>query len=167
MFDADLYAAIPFDSYSRYTRGSWLYGYAKDSDDPHYSHSDDVVPGIRLRYAPTKNVTLFTRSEYDARNDKAAYSDIFLRHRLADNFSWHAGYIGRDHRTWDYVPSLYNRYNWAKSSIASASSSNTRTTTAASTGRTTTTTCAWCSSSTSARSARVRCSTSPASDIIR
>ena len=58
-----------------------------------------------------------TRSEYDARNDKAAYSDIFMRHRLTDNFSWHAGYIGRDHRTWDYVPSLYNRYNWAKSSI--------------------------------------------------
>ena len=36
----------------------------------------------------------------------------------AGNFSWHAGYIGRDHRTWDYVPSLYNRYNWAKSNIA-------------------------------------------------
>ena len=117
VFDADLYAAIPFDSYSSYTRGSWLNGYAKDSDDPHYSHSDDVVPGIRLRYLPTKKVMFLTRSEYDARNDKAAYSDIFMRHRLTDNFSWHAGYIGRDHRTWDYVPSLYNRYNWAKSSI--------------------------------------------------
>ena len=118
VFDADLYAAIPFDSYSSYTRGSWMNGYAKDSDDPHYSHSDDVVPGIRLRYSPTKKVTFLTRTEYDTRNDKAAYSDIFMRHRFTDNFSWHAGYIGRDHRTWDYVPSLYNRYNWAKSSIA-------------------------------------------------
>ena len=118
VFDADLYAAIPFASYSRYTRDSWMAGYPKDSDDPHYSHSDDVVPGIRLRYAPTKNVTFLTRNEYDARNDKAAYSDIFMRHRLADNFSWHAGYIGRDHRTWDYVPSVYDRFNWAKSSIA-------------------------------------------------
>ena len=118
VFDADLYAAIPFDSYSRYTRDSWMAGYPKDNDDPHYSHRDDVVPGIRLRYAPSKNVTLLTRSEYDVRNDKSAYSDIFLRHRLTDNFSWHAGYIGRDHRNWDYVPSLYDRYNWAKSSIA-------------------------------------------------
>ena len=109
VFDADLYAAIPFASYSHYTRDSWMAGYPKDSDDPHYSHSDDVVPGIRLRYAPTKNVTFLTRNEYDARNDKAAYSDIFMRHRLADNFSWHAGYIGRDHRNWDYVPSIYDR----------------------------------------------------------
>ena len=118
VFDADLYAAIPFASYSRYTRGSWMNGYAKDSDDPHYSHRDDIVPGMRLRYAPTKRVTFLARSEYDARNDKAAYSDIFMRHRIADNFSWHLGYIGRDHRTWEYVPSIYDRYNWAKSSIA-------------------------------------------------
>ena len=118
VFDADLYAAVPFDSYSRYGRDSWTRGYAKDNDDPHYSHDNDIVPGVRLRYAPTKNVTFLTRSEYDARNDKAAYSDIFMRHRVADNFSWHAGYIGRDHRNWDYVPSTYDRYNWAKSSIA-------------------------------------------------
>ena len=118
VFDADLYAAIPFASYSRYTRGSWMNGYAKDSDDPHYSHRDDVVPGLRLRYAPTKRVTFLARSEYDARNDKAAYSDLFMRHRITDNFSWHLGYIGRDHRTWEYVPSIYDRFNWAKSSIA-------------------------------------------------
>ncbi len=118
VFDADLYAAIPFASYSRYTRGSWMNGYAKDSDDPHYSHQDDVVPGLRMRYAPTKRVTFLARSEYDARNDKAAYSDIFMRHRITDNFSWHLGYIGRDHRTWEYVPSIYDRFNWAKSSIA-------------------------------------------------
>ena len=118
VFDADLYAAIPFASYSRYTRGSWMNGYAKDDDDPHYSHRDDVVPGLRMRYAPTKRVTFLARSEYDARNDKAAYSDIFMRHRITDNFSWHLGYIGRDHRTWEYVPSIYDRFNWAKSSIA-------------------------------------------------
>ena len=118
VFDADLYAAIPFASYSRYTRGSWMNGYAKDSDDPHYSHRDDIVPGMRLRYAPTKRVTFLARSEYDARNDKAAYSDLFMRHRITDNFSWHLGYIGRDHRTWEYVPSIYDRFNWAKSSIA-------------------------------------------------
>ena len=118
VFDADLYAAIPFASYSRYTRGSWMNGYAKDSDDPHYSHQNDVVPGLRMRYAPTKRVTFLARSEYDARNDKAAYSDIFMRHRITDNFSWHLGYIGRDHRTWEYVPSIYDRFNWAKSSIA-------------------------------------------------
>ena len=118
VFDADLYAAVPFASYSRYTRGSWMNGYAKDSDDPHYSHRDDIVPGLRLRYAPTKRVTFLARSEYDARNDKAAYSDLFMRHRITDNFSWHLGYIGRDHRTWEYVPSIYDRFNWAKSSIA-------------------------------------------------
>lgn len=118
VFDADLYAAVPFASYSRYTRGSWMNGYAKDGDDPHYSHRDDIVPGLRLRYAPTKRVTFLARSEYDARNDKAAYSDLFMRHRITDNFSWHLGYIGRDHRTWEYVPSIYDRFNWAKSSIA-------------------------------------------------
>ena len=33
------------------------------------------------------------------------------------NFSWHVGYIGRDHRVWDYLPSYYDRYNYELSNI--------------------------------------------------
>lgn len=117
LLDADIYAAVPFESYDHYGHDSWMYGYAKDNDDPHYTSKSDVVPGIRLRYSPTEDVRLSSRAEYDCENEKAAYADIFFRHRLSSVFSYHVGYIGRDCQNWDYLPSMFDRYNWELSNI--------------------------------------------------
>ena len=118
VLDTDLYAAVPFESYSRYGNeaGVWR-GYAKDGDDPHYNRTENVVPGARIRLNPTKKTSFGTRVEYDTDNDKVAYADVVFKHYLSSCFNWYAGYIGRDHRIWDYVPSAYDRYNWEYSNM--------------------------------------------------
>ena len=113
VLDTDLYVAVPFEDYSRYgsSEGVWS-GYPKDNDDPHYSKTGNVVPGARVRLNPTKKTSFGTRVEYDTDNEKVAYADVTFKHLVTRDFSWYLGYIGRDHRIWDYVPSSYERWNW-------------------------------------------------------
>ena len=118
ILDWDVYAAIPFETMTPYRDGP-LAGYPDTDEDPNYSRSGhrQAVPGTRIRWLPTRDITFFTRAEYDCENSKAAYADIFLRHRLTNTFAWHAGYIGRDHRIWNYLPSLYDRWNYEYSNV--------------------------------------------------
>jgi lipopolysaccharide assembly outer membrane protein LptD (OstA) len=115
--DLDLYAAVPFDEYDRHSEDSSLKGYPKDNDDPHYSHRGDLVPGARLRVNPWRDILFATRVEYDAENDRVAYADVIFRHQLLEDFAYNIGYIGRNHRIWDYLPSEEERWNWEKSNI--------------------------------------------------
>ena len=118
VLDTDIYAAIPFESYSRYGNdaGVW-HGYAKDNDDPHYNKRGNVVPGARVRLNPTKKTSFGTRVEYDTDSDKVAYADVIFKHHVTSDFNWYVSYIGRDHRIWDYVPSYYERWNWEYSNL--------------------------------------------------
>lgn len=120
ILDLDAYAAIPFEQIDYFKDGA-LAGYPDNDEDPHYStsHRNQVVPGTRIRYNPTRDVSLLTRAEYDCQNEKAAYADIHFVHRLSGDFSYTIGYIGRDHRIWDYLPSPYDRWNYAYSNILS------------------------------------------------
>lgn len=118
--DLDLYAAIPFETMDYVKdRESALYGYPDDDEDGHYNPSGDrqVVPGTRIRYKPTKDVTFLTRTEYDCQNSSVAYADLSFLHRLSDSFSYYFGYSGRDHRVWDYLPSDYRRWNYEYANI--------------------------------------------------
>ena len=118
VLDTDIYAAVPFESYSRYGNdaGVW-HGYAKDNDDPHYNKRGNVVPGARVRLNPTKKTSFGTRVEYDTDSDKVAYADVIFKHHVTSDFNWYVSYIGRDHRIWDYVPSYYERWNWEYSNL--------------------------------------------------
>lgn len=118
VLDADLYAAIPFEDYSRHgrTAGVW-HGYPKDNDDPHYNKSGNVVPGTRIRFNPTKKTSFGTRVEYDTDSEKVAYADVIFKHLVTRDFDWYVSYIGRDHRIWDYAPSPYERWNWEYSNL--------------------------------------------------
>ncbi|MGN0853218.1 MAG: LPS assembly protein LptD [Kiritimatiellia bacterium] len=120
VLDADIYAAIPFEQVD-YLKEGYLAGYPDDDEDGNYStsHRNQVVPGTRIRFHPSRQITFTTRAEYDCQNEKVAYADIHMVHRLADNFSYTVGYIGRDHRLWDYLPSEYDRYNYEYSNILS------------------------------------------------
>ena len=43
-----------------------------------------------------------------------------MEHRITHDFSWTLGYIGRDHRIWDYLPSEFDRWNYQYSNIIRA-----------------------------------------------
>lgn len=121
ILDWDVYAAIPFatmDPYSADYEGP-LTGYPRNDEDGHYNRHGErqVVPGTRIRWNPSRDISFFTRAEYDCQNDKAAYADIFFRQRLTETFSWHLGYIGRDHRLWNYLPSERDRWNYELSNV--------------------------------------------------
>ena len=121
--DFDVYAAIPFESYKHYGRNAnindySIYGYSKDNDDLRYGETGDVYPGIRARVSPWRNVMLASRVEYDVQNDNVAYADFVMKHNIFESFSYTIGYIGRDHRIWDYLPyTVHDRWNWEKTSI--------------------------------------------------
>ena len=118
VLDWDLYAAVPFDTMTPYRDGP-LAGYADSDEDSNYGRKGhpQTVPGTRIRWKPTKDLAFFTRAEYDCENSKAAYADVFFRQRVTEDFSWHAGYIGRDHRIWHFLPSEYDRWNYEYSNV--------------------------------------------------
>ena len=113
----DIYAAIPFmdESYAKDAYGRDTY--PKDPENGFYSRNSCVVPGFMARFTPSNRLQLSTRTEYDTDAEKVAYADVFLEHRISKDFSWQIGYIGRDHRIWEYVPSQVERWNWQYSNI--------------------------------------------------
>lgn len=116
ILDWDVYAAVPFEDSDTYGRDSILAGYPKDDKDGPFGRSQ-VVPGTRIRWKPTRDISLLTRAEYDCKNEKASYADIVFRHDLSDDFNYHVSYIGRDQRLWNYLPSEYERWNYEYSNI--------------------------------------------------
>ena len=69
------------------------------------------------RFTPSNKLQFTTRTEYDTDAEKVAYADVRMEHRISKDFSWQIGYIGRDHRIWEYVPSPFERWNWQYSNI--------------------------------------------------
>ena len=116
VLDTDLYAAVPFEDES-YWKSGYLAGHPKKSEDGFYNRHDCVVPGFMMRFRPSNRFTFSSRTEYDVDDEKVAYADINMRHQLTRDFSWYLGYIGRDHRIWDYLPSEYSRWNYHYSNV--------------------------------------------------
>ena len=119
MLDTDIYAAIPFEDESYIKRGTYA-GYPKHAEDGFYNRHDCVVPGLMLRFRPSNRFMFSSRAEYDIDGEKVAYADMNMEHRVTQDFSWNLGYIGRDHRIWDYLPSEYDRWNYQYSNIIRA-----------------------------------------------
>jgi lipopolysaccharide assembly outer membrane protein LptD (OstA) len=115
----DIYAAIPFLDESYRGSGDPLPGYPQKPEDGFYSRHDCVVPGFAMRFRPSNRFTFTSRTEYDIDRDKVAYADINMAYDVSHDFTWHMGYIGRDHRMWDYLPSNYDRWNYQYSNIIS------------------------------------------------
>lgn len=115
----DLYAAVPFCDESYQGTGDALPGHPKDHENGYYNRNDCVVPGFMMRFSPSNKFSFSSRTEYDIDAEKVAYADINMEHRISHDFSWRMGYIGRDHRIWDYLPSNHERWNWQYSGIIS------------------------------------------------
>ncbi|MBR1921168.1 MAG: hypothetical protein IJ829_04080, partial [Kiritimatiellae bacterium] len=120
VLDADVYCAVQLND-THYTEGNRRHRLARSVEDPNYGADDPVaVPGVRLRWMPAKDVALSGRVEYNTEDDELAYANLTWSHRLADDFSYHVSYFGRDHRRWDYSSTVYDRetmrnddFNWA------------------------------------------------------
>ena len=119
ILDTDIYLAVPFEDES-YIRNGTYAGYPKNREDGFYNRHDCVVPGLMLRFKPSNRFSFSSRTEYDIDGEKVAYSDINMEHKLTQDFSWNIGYIGRDHRIWDFLPSEYRRWNYQYSNIIRA-----------------------------------------------
>ena len=116
VLDTDIYLAVPFEDES-YWKSGYLSGYPKKDEDGYYNRHDCVVPGFMMRFKPSNRFTFSSRTEYDIDSEKVAYADVNMEHRLTQDFSWQIGYIGRDHRFWDYLPSEFDRWNYHYSNI--------------------------------------------------
>ncbi len=114
VFESDIYAAVPFNE-ARFRAD----GRPHNPKNGNYNKDGDhqTVPGVALRWHPSKDSSLRLRTEYDCQNDAVAYSDIVFENKVSDKFSWHASYIGRDHRLWDYGDSEISSWNREKSNM--------------------------------------------------
>ena len=115
----DLYAAVPFCDESYQSGKDAMPGYPKKREDGFYNRHDCVVPGFMMRFTPSNRFSFTSRTEYDLDSEKVAYADLNMEHTVSHDFSWRVGYIGRDHRIWDYVPSAHHRWNYQYSNIIS------------------------------------------------
>ena len=121
VLDFDAYCAVQFNDTS-YTPGDKYHRLVKDPEDPNYGNDNPkYVPGMRVRWLPTRDTMLSGRVEYDTDDDKIAYGDVAWRHRLSDSFSYEVSYSGRSHRLWDYASTAYDpatmrrdEFNWVR-----------------------------------------------------
>ena len=120
LLDLDLYCAIQFNDTS-YTAGNKYSRLVKNPEDPNYGEDAPMfVPGVRVRWQPSRDTMLSGRVEYDTENDELAYGCLRWTHRLTDSFSYRVSYTGRNHRRWDYSTTVYDsatmrrdEFNWA------------------------------------------------------
>lgn len=135
ILDTDLYLAVPFEDEAYY---AWdrraadgisrtLRGRARDDEYGNYNRTECVVPGFRARYNFSRDISFSSRVEYDCEENRFAYADISLMHRITDDFTWFLSYTGRDYCIFDYLATeseqLANgnteRWNWELDNVIS------------------------------------------------
>jgi len=102
--DFDVYAAFQFGATS-YLGTSDLHKLAEVGRSNYGKDDCYVAPGARLRWSPSRDISLFSRAEYDSDNNTVASADIGWRHDLTDDFKYNASYALRDFRYWDFSSS--------------------------------------------------------------
>ena len=124
VLDVDAYAAVQLNK-GEWTSGGRYHRLAKPGEPNYGRHSPTLAPGARARWTPADGMSLSARGEYDAQDRKLAYAAARWSHRVTRSFTYHASYICRDHRWWDYSSSPYDRrtmrsedFNWAHFGVA-------------------------------------------------
>ena len=107
ILDFDVYAALQFGATS-YTDGNDHHRLA-EAGSPNYGKCGCFVsPGARLRWNPSKDLTLLTRAEYDSDNNRLATADFGFQQVVSKDFNYHVKYALRDFRCWDFSSSPYD-----------------------------------------------------------
>lgn len=109
-FEVDTYVAVQFNDTSYSNNGTDANRrLTEDPEDPNWGEDAMYVPGARMVYHPTSDLTLGLRGEWNSQDETLAYASAMLRHQVDRKFSWYADYICRDHRLWDFSASPFDR----------------------------------------------------------
>ena len=100
LLDVDTYAAAQFDSEGPY-------------DDSGLSFL-----GARVNYAPTEDIDIYSRGEWDVEEDKVAYFDLCSFYKINKFFRLGGGYMGRDHQIYDYKEMPVHQWNRMREDLA-------------------------------------------------
>ena len=60
------------------------------------------MPGFRLRWTPSDDLTLGVRAEYDSDANSVPLADLSFSHKVTPDFDYYAVYRLRDSRIWDF-----------------------------------------------------------------
>lgn len=112
--DFDFYAAIMFGATSFESKKDveGLYDQHKLAKlgKPNYGEHDiNVMPGARLKWKPSDDISLGARAEYDSDNHKVALAAVSYNQRLTKDFSYNLSYNLRDYRYWDFSSLPYRK----------------------------------------------------------
>ena len=101
VMDLDAYVAVQFNDTS--WRGTGDAHRLAKVGEPNYGQGECLaVPGARLRYNPTSDISLAARVEYNAADNVIPVADAGFRQKVSDTFKWHADWAVRDYRVWDF-----------------------------------------------------------------
>ncbi|MDD4016866.1 MAG: LptA/OstA family protein [Kiritimatiellae bacterium] len=78
------------------------------------------MAGTKMVYSPTKKVDIKALGEWDTENDTFAYADLSAFYKLTEKFRFGGGYLGRDHRLYDYEVSPVEEWNRVKENLGYA-----------------------------------------------
>jgi len=129
VFDFDAYAAVQLNDTS-WTEGGRRHRLSRSQENPNYGRDGKAVasPGVRARWRPTEDSSLFARAEWDGENDTVAYANVAWSQRISKDLSSTLSYSARDQRWWDFSSTPYDSsvernddFNWTKFSYAGIS----------------------------------------------
>ncbi len=122
LFDFDVYAAVQLNDTS-WTEGGARHRLSRHPWKPNYGRDGKLTvnPGARARLFLSEDVTLGARAEWDGENDKLAYADFALSHKVSEDFKYTLSWNARDQRLWDWSSTPYDSsvqrkddFNWAE-----------------------------------------------------
>lgn len=101
LLDWDLFAGVQFN----------------DCDNPIGDEGLRLI-GTKIDWLPNDGITLRTHAEWDTKHDKMAFADFSAFYKLNEKFRIGGGYLGRDHRLFDYDLSPVAQWNRMKENLA-------------------------------------------------
>ncbi len=75
------------------------------------------MAGTKAVYSPTKALDLKAQSEWDTEESTMAYVDLGAFYKVNEKFRLGGGYLGRDHRLYDYRESDVEEWNRVKENL--------------------------------------------------
>lgn len=106
--DIDFYAALQFN------RANWIgtddCHKLAEVGDPNYGKGNVyAAPGMRMRWMPSKDISLRAQAEYDPDGNAIPLAQVSFTHAISKNFSYFANYTSRNYRMWDFSSTPYRR----------------------------------------------------------
>ena len=107
VLDVDLYSAIQFNETS-YAGADDAHKLAEAGKPNYGKNGCALAPGVRVRWAPSQDVNLGLRAEYDSDDNRIAYASAKFAQTVTDDFNYYVKYDLRDHRQWDFSSAPYD-----------------------------------------------------------